>query len=104
MLMRGTESKLQRAEVGEMACPLHCHPPQSWEAPAPRGLGRQQSCWCSLVPLCCLSPAQDQTTCKYILFCAPKTSSNPAESLSCSQGCCGKMEGSPYENRATLPR
>lgn len=57
MLVRDTDSKLRRAEVGERTYPLCCHPLQSWEAPAPRDSGQQQSCRCSLVPLCCLSPA-----------------------------------------------
>lgn len=98
MLLRGTESKCRRAELGEKVCPLHCHPPQSCEALAAWG-----------------NPASAPWS-----FCAafhqPKTKPPANTPLVCSKGpkrpggesellpgCCGKMERSPYENCATLP-
>jgi len=59
ILVRGTESKPRRAEVGEMACPLHCQPPQSWEAPAPQGWNGSNPA--SAPRSCCAAPPQPKT-------------------------------------------
>lgn len=78
-LVRGTESKCGRAEVGETVCPLHCHLPQSCQALAAWG-NPANAPW-SFSAVFHLRPNHQQ-----ILFlCAPKAQSNLEESLSCSQ-------------------
>lgn len=98
MLVRGTESKCRRAEVGEMVCPLHCHLPQSCEALAARG-NPAGAPW----SFCAAFHQPNTKPPSNILSVCSKGPKQPGGESELLPECCGKMKWSPYENCATLP-
>lgn len=72
--------------------------PPTAELGGPGTPEQQQYCPCSLVSMCCLFPACDQTSCKYILLCSPNKQQPGGKPGLWQNG--GEP---PYRHCATLP-